>query len=188
MRLAIGLIGLVALPAAAQVPSAERQIEWAVQAAPEKMRADATVLGYGSDGKLGTLRAGAGDLICLADDPVKPNHHVACYHRVLEAFMARGRELRAQGLKELAIDSVRALEIKAGSLKMPAQPAMLYQIIADPGNADPVSGEVKNSRALYVMYIPYATSETTGLSLAPAKGRPWLMEPGLPWAHVMISP
>jgi len=186
---ALPLLLVIALPAAAQAPPAARQIEWAVQPAPEKMRADATVLGYGADGKLTTLRKGSGGLICLADDPSVPRHHVACYHRDLEPFMSRGRELRAEGIKgEAAVDSVRMAEIKASKLKMPSQPALLYQLIAEPGNADPATGEVKNTRSLIVIYIPYATAETTGLSLTPAKGQPWLMEAGLPWAHVMISP
>lgn len=169
-------------------PPAARQIEWAVQAAPERMRADATVLGYGPDGALTTLRKGSGVLVCLADDPKQPNHHVACYHKDLDPFMARGRELRAKGMKDPAIDSVRLADVKSGKLKMPTQPAALYQFFARPGNADPTTGEIKNGQSMYVVYIPYATAESTGLSLAPKPGLPWLMEPGLPWAHVMITP
>src|SRR5262249_24785660 len=93
----LGLIGLsAAAPAAAQVSEA-RPIEWAVQAAPEAVRADATVLGYRAV-KLVTLRSGTGVLVCLASDPAKPEHHVSCYHKDLEPFMQRGRELRAQGV------------------------------------------------------------------------------------------
>lgn len=182
----IGLILLLQTQAA--VTPAARQIEWAVQAAPERLRADATVLGYGPDGKLTTLRKGTGLLVCLADDPNGPNHHVSCYHRDLDPFMARGRELRLTGLKDPAIDSVRKAEIQSGKLKLPAQAAALYQFIAPPGNADPVTGEVKNGRSMMVVYLPYATAETTGLSLVAKPGQPWLMEPGLPWAHIMITP
>jgi len=184
----IGLIALFQAAAAVVPPPVARQIEWAVQAAPERLRADATVLGYGTDGTMTTLRQGSGVLVCLADDPKQPNHHVSCYHRDLDPFMARGRELRGKGLKDPAIDSVRLAEVKAGTLKMPGQPAALYQFFAQPGNADPATGEVKNGRNMYVVYIPFATPETTGLSLAPKPGMPWLMEPGLPWAHVMITP
>lgn len=174
--------------AALPPPPAARQIEWAVQAAPERLRADATVFGYGSDGAMTTLRKGTGFLVCLADDPKQPNHHVSCYHQDLDPFMARGRELRGKGLKDPAIDSVRLAEVKGGKLKMPSQPAVLYQFIARPGNADAATGEVKNGQNMYVVYIPFATPETTGLSLAPKPGMPWLMDSGLPWAHVMITP
>jgi hypothetical protein len=152
------------------------------------MRADATVLGYAPDGKLGTLRRGSGLLVCLADDPKQPNHHVACYHRDLDPFMARGRELRAQGMKDPQIDSVRMAEIKSGKIKLPSQPASLYQLTAPPGSVDSTTGEVKGARPLYVVYIPYATAETSGLSVRPIAGGPWLMDPGMPWAHIMIVP
>jgi hypothetical protein len=188
----IGLVMLLqsqaAAPPSQSPPPAARQIEWAVQAAPERLRADATVLGYAADGSLTILRRGPGALICLADDPKQPNHHVSCYHRDLDPFMARGRELRAKGLKDPAIDSIRLAEVKGGRLEMPAGPAALYQFIAKPGSADPTTGVVSNGQSMYVLYLPFATAETTGLSLAPKPGMPWLMDPGLPWAHVMITP
>lgn len=185
--------GLAAAPLAGQagstaIPSADRQIAWAVEAAPERMQADATVIGYARDGKLVTLRQGTGVLVCLADDPQTPNHHVSCYHRDLEPFMARGRELRAQGKGSNEVEATRLAEIKAGKLKLPTAPAALYQLIAPPGSADPTTGAVKNGQRMFVVYIPYATPETTGLSARPAKGQPWLMDPGLPWAHIMITP
>jgi hypothetical protein len=187
LGLGVGSLAAGAEPARAQVPPPERQIEWAVAAAPEKLRADATVLGYSAGGKLMTLRKGTGLLVCLGDNPTQPNHHVACYHRDLEPFMSRGRELRAQGLQEAAIDSARLAEIKSGKLKLPAGPAALYQLVAPPGNVDAATGEVKNARSLHVVYLPYATAESTGLSLTPIKG-PWLMDAGMPWAHIMIAP
>ena len=39
------------------------------------------------------------DLICLADDPKIDALSVACYHKDLEPFMARGRELDADGTR-----------------------------------------------------------------------------------------
>lgn len=175
------------LQVSATIPAPARQIEWAVQAAPERMRADATVLGYGTDGKMTVLRKGKGALVCLADDPAQPDHHVSCYHRDLDPYMARGRALRALGLKSPAIDSARLAEIKAGKITLPAG-AMLYQLIAPPGNADPATGTVTKAQSMYVVYVPYATPETTGLSPAPKPGMPWLMDPGKPWAHIMITP
>jgi hypothetical protein len=42
------------------------------------------------------LREGENELICVANDPSKTSFSVACYHRDLEPYMARGRELLAQ--------------------------------------------------------------------------------------------
>jgi hypothetical protein len=41
----------------------------------------------------------------------------------------------------------------------------------------------------YVIYMPWATSESTGLPEIPmASNHPWIMEPGTHRAHIMISP
>ncbi len=79
------------------------------------------------DGSLVTIREGENGLICLGDDPADDRWHVACYHEDLEPFMARGRELRAQGITGRAqIDSIRQAEIESGELAFPDHPAALY--------------------------------------------------------------
>jgi hypothetical protein len=79
----------------------EGQIARAVLAAPESMRAGATVLGYGGEARDGdpltVLREGANGIVCLADDPERDGFHVACYHESMDPFMALGRRLRARG-------------------------------------------------------------------------------------------
>jgi hypothetical protein len=163
------------------------RIAQAVSPAPSTLRAGATVLGFDSAGKLVTLRQGGNDLICLADDSRRKNFHVSCYFKALEPFMARGRELRAKGLSSDSADSVRANEIRAGKLAMPKTPTALYQLGA-PREHVSDSG-VKGARYLYVVYMPYATPASTGLTIQPLNdGGPWLMYPGKPWAHIMIAP
>ena len=50
-------------------------------------------------------------------------------------------------------------------------------------------GELQGGKYRYVVYIPFATQESTGLSLRPnGQGHPWLMNPGTHRAHIMISP
>jgi len=100
----IGVLVLGSLAAAQSAPSADVQIAGAVQAAPEDRRSGAAVLGYDAAGKFGSLRAGTNDLVCLADDPKTEGFNVACYQRDLDPFMARGRELTAQGITN---DNVR---------------------------------------------------------------------------------
>lgn len=169
-------------------PPADRQIREAVMPAPEPQQSAATVLGYGPDGAFTTLRRGTGDLVCLADDPGDPRFHVACYHHTLEPFMARGRELRAAGKDRAAIDSTRAAEIEAGTLPMPRTPTALFSLTAPADSVDAATGEVRGARPLYVVYMPYATEESTGITTTPGRGVPWLMFPGRPWAHVMVVP
>jgi hypothetical protein len=166
--------------------SAAYQIAAAVTPLPEEMRAGATVLGYAALGKpLVTLREGTNDLICLAPDPAGSAFHAACYHKAMEPFMARGRALRAAGVKGGQVDTVRFAEVKAGKLEMPKYPSMLYQIFG--GTFDSVTAKASGGNSLFVTYIPFATPETTGLSARPTTTGPWIMFPGTPKAHIMYA-
>jgi hypothetical protein len=165
---------------------ANQQIAAAVVAAPPEFRSDATVLGYGADGQLRPLRTGAGGMVCLGPNPAQKEFHVACYHRSLEPFMARGRALRAGGLVGQQVDSARFAEIRAGTLQMPTQPAALYSLSG--GTLDSATGVVTGAQPLFVIYVVGATPESTGLPTTPAKDGPWIMSPGTPRAHIMFVP
>ena len=186
-NIALLFMGLMAGGSALAVdvaPPAD-QIASAILAAPKERRTDATVLGYNAKGEVVTLRKGTNDLICLADDPADKTFSVACYHKELEPFMARGRELAAQGAKGKDRHEMRWKEVEQGKVPIPREPRMLYVLT---GNGyDAAKGEVTNSYLRWVVYTPYATPESTGLSTTAGPG-PWLMYPGTPGAHIMISP
>ena len=170
-------------------PNADQQIATALLAAPADQRTAATVHGYDQQGKLVTLREGSNSLICLADDPTKEGFSASCYHRDLEPFMQRGRDLKAEGKSSQEIFDLREEEVKAGKLKMPEQPSTLFVYSAPAENYNAEAGEVTDGSFRYVVYIPYATAESTGLPLSPeAPGMPWIMDPGTHRAHIMINP
>jgi hypothetical protein len=177
----------IAIGAGAQsLPPLDQQIAAAVLPLPADMRAGAKVLGYRSEKKLETIRDGKNGMICLALYVTRPDFHVACYHEGLEPFMARGRDLRDQGVADANVDSVRFREIRAGTLKMPSHGA-LYSLTGPKSSWDPAAHKVSGARPLTVLYMPFATPESTGLSTRPpADGGPWLMLPGTPKAHVMM--
>lgn len=173
----------------AQIPTTDVQIRLAVLAAPENLRDGAAVYGYLPDGTLTLLRKGSNEMVCLADDPKQDGFSVACYHKDLDPFMARGRELRLQGKSPKEIFDMREDEVKSGKLFMPRQPTTLFVYFTSKENYNPLTGEVKNAQFRYVVYIPYATAESTGLPLKPeVPGMPWLMDPGTHRAHIMINP
>ena len=185
------VIAILATPGAPKVGAsglapAEDQIASAILAAPEDRRAGAGVLGYSTDGKLVTLREADNDLICLADKPSDDSFSVACYHRDLESFMARGRELSAAGVTGKERHRVRAKEVEDGKLSMPRQARTLY--VLSGSGFDSASGKVMDSYLRWVIYQPFATPATTGLSTSPSPGAPWLMYPGTAGAHIMINP
>ena len=194
MRWTAGLMFAAALPVVgpqAQTPAypvPERQIAAAVSPLPEPLQKGAKVLGYDETGKLVTLRPGSNEMICLADDMKSPRFHVSCYHKSLDTFMSRGRELRAKKMTEEMVDSTRARDVRAKRFAMPRTPAVLYQYFALRDSVDAGTGAVKGAQYLYVVYTPYATYKSTGISEAPVPGGPWIMFPGTPFAHLMIAP
>lgn len=170
------------------IPPAEKQIKAALSPAPADMKDEATVMGYNQQGEFITLREGSNELICLADDPKVDRFHVACYYKDLEPFMKRGRELRREGLEREQIMETRRREIESGDLYWPEKPMALYSLSGSENGYDYSSEQLRSASPLYVVYIPYATEESTGIAAKPAsEGAPWLMNPGEPWAHIMIS-
>lgn len=165
------------------------QIKTAVLAAPADKQAGAKVYGYAPDGTFKILRNGTNDFVCIADDPKKEGINVSCYHADLEPFMERGRVLTKEGKSQKEIFDIRESEVKAKKLLMPKQPAALYSFSGTPENYDSKTGQVKDGYTRYVVYIPYATAESTGLPLKPdMPGMPWIMDPGTHRAHIMINP
>ncbi len=170
------------------IPPAANQVAQAVLPLPKDLRDGATVLGYAPDGKFTPLRAGTGSMVCLSSNPNAERWHVACYHKSLEPFMARGRELRTQGVQGPQVDSVRFREAKEGKLTLPGEPALLYSLTGPKDSFDAATGSAPRASPLFVVYMPYATSESTGLSAQPQRGAPWVMFPGTPKAHIMFVP
>lgn len=186
-NLVLLFMGLLAprLALALDVAPPAEQIASALLAAPKERRSEATVLGYNVKGEVVTLRKGSNDLICLADDPGDKSFSVACYHKDLEPFMARGRELTAQGVKGKERHERRWKEVEQGKVPIPREPRMLYVLTGS--GYDAAKAQVANPSLRWVVYVPYATPESTGLSTTSGPG-PWLMYPGTPGAHIMINP
>ncbi len=173
----------------AQISSTDVQIKTALLAAPEDKREGAMVYGYDAKGEFVVLRKGSNELICLADNPKQNGLSVSCYHKDLDPFMARGRELKAAEKSFQEIFDIREAEAKSGKLVMPKQASNL-QVYSAPAEAYNAStGEVTKGSFRYVVYIPWATAASTGLPTKPeAPGMPWIMDPGTHRAHIMIDP
>ncbi|MDE2794204.1 MAG: hypothetical protein OXL34_05230 [Gemmatimonadota bacterium] len=186
-----GLLALTALAisgtwscASPQVANPEEQIAQALLAAPEDKSEAARILGYATDGSVIELRAGTNDLVCLSSNPTRENFSSSCYHESLEPYFARGRELDTEGASREDRYRIRFEEMRAGTLPMPVMSATQY--IFD-GSWDSETG-VGEGRVRWVIYVPDATPGSTGLSLQPQEGGPWLMMEGTPGAHIMIMP
>ncbi|MEX1192943.1 MAG: hypothetical protein WEA99_13320 [Brumimicrobium sp.] len=171
------------------IDTEEDIIATALMAAPKESRENAKVIGHNSDGEFATLKEGNNEFICLADDPNQDGFSVACYHKDLEPFMARGRELKAEGKNGKEIFEIREKEIKSGDLEMGKAGSTLHIYYGPKATYDPNTGNVEGAKYRYVVYMPFATSESTGLPTTPtASNHPWIMDPGTHKAHIMISP
>ncbi len=167
----------------------EALIATALMAAPEASREGCKVIGYNMAGEFLTLREGDNEFIVLADDPKKPGFNAACYHKDLEAFMARGRELKAEGKTASEIFDIREEEAKSGKLDMGKPGSTLHVYYGPNQKYDPESSKVEGAQYRYVVYLPFATAESTGLPENPVgPNHPWIMNPGTHRAHIMISP
>ena len=165
------------------------RIATALLAAPEASRDGARVIGYNAAGELVTLREGSNEFICLADDPNKDGFSAACYHRSLEPFMARGRELKARGRASKEVFATREEEVKSGKLSMGDMGSTLHVYYGPSTRYDAIAGRVEDAQYRYVVYMPFATAASTGLPESPiAPNHPWIMDPGTHTAHIMISP
>jgi hypothetical protein len=184
------LLSLILVSAFSQpAPKVDIQIKMAVLAAPEDSRSEAMVYGYSDKGDFIVLRKGSNEMICIADDPDKKGLNVSCYHKDMEPFMARGRELKEQGKSFQEIFDIREEEVKTNKLAMGKYGSTLFVFSASDEDVDYSSGDVKSGNFRYVVYIPFATVESTGLPLKPeAPGMPWIMDPGTHRAHIMINP
>ncbi len=172
-----------------EIDSEEARIATALMAAPEESRANCTVIGYNDAGEFVTLKEGTNEFICLADDPNKAGFNAACYHKDLEPFMARGRELRKEGKSGGEIFEIREEEAKSGKLDMGKPGSTLHIYFGKQTQYNPETSEVAGAKYRYVVYLPFATSESTGLPESPiAPNHPWIMNPGTHRAHIMISP
>lgn len=186
--LIIGLLTNVEAQQKKEIPAPELQIKIATQAAPAEFRAGAKVYGYDSNGKFVTLREGTNGYICLAPDYTMSMYYAYCYPESLEPFMARGRELIADG-KRKERDDIREKEFKEGKLFIPQHPTTLYGYWGSAEKVNPETGEMADAKRRYVIYMPFAKAADLGLSNQPNNlGTPWLMDEGSYKAHIMITP
>ena len=187
MRYVIGVaaVAVIAMsPLAAQAQTAQSKdakIAEAVKPLPEDLKAGATVVSY--DEKTGermVLRQGTNFVEC---QPKAKDGFIRCYNKALSPRRDMEAKLRAQGKSDEDVTKEIQAATKDGRLKSPPFGTMSYCYSDDPGRI----------KLFWVMSVPNATLESVGVSIESQRdaalkgnGKPWLMLPGTPGAHVMI--
>lgn len=168
--------------------SKDLQIKIAVLAAPAEFRDQAKVYGYNEKHEFVVLREGSNGMVCLAPNYKEAALYAYCYPESMDPFMARGRELIAQG-KRKERDQIREEEFKAGKLSIPQNPTILHGYYGSYKTLNKETGEIADAKRRYVIYMPYAKAVDLGMSNKPNNlGMPWLMDEGTYKAHIMITP
>jgi hypothetical protein len=177
------MVGLSPSSASAQAKPIAEQIAEAVFALPEADRDGAMVWGWHGEAKvMEVIREGTNDFVCLADKPGDQRFSISCYEKRLEPFMARGRELRAEGKGTGEVRRIRRSEIEAGALALPDS----SRLTSLRGQIDPATGRPDSVSVLRVLYLPNATAESAGTPASAPSGEPFLMEAGTYRAHLMM--
>lgn len=175
--------------AGAQDAADQHAINQALSAAPDDLKEGATVYGYNKNGTLRLIRQGTNELVCTSDDPENESFETACFQKDLLDYISRGRVLRSEGMNGQDSIEKRRAEIEAGTLGFVKGQATQYIRYGDDASYDEATGEVLNSQVRFVIYIPGATPESTGLATVPmARGAPFIMDAGTFRAHIMIIP
>ena len=98
--------------------------------------------------------------------------------------------LKLSGSKSSSLTQVRLGDGTAVGADETAGGSALVDVLgaAVRSDAHAATSTVKDAYLRWVIYTPYATPESTGLSTKPAENAPWLMDQGTAGAHVMITP
>jgi hypothetical protein len=186
MKAFIGAAAVVMLMSPLMASSAsaltkEEKIAQALLPLPQDLKAGAAIIEY--DEKTGdrvVLREGTNFIECTPKDK---DGFAWCYNKVTAPRRDMSAKLRAQGKSDKEVTEAIQAAMKDGRLKPPPAGTMSYRYSDDPGRI----------RLLWVVSVPGATPESIGVSTESQRdaalkgqGKPWLMLPGTPGAHIMI--
>ena len=160
----------------------EQKIAEAVLPLPEDLMADATVYTYDPDtGERIVLRQGTNQVECQPPDPA--SEQTLCQNTRGAAGRDLSAKLRAEGRSGQEVRAAVAAAREAEDLEGPSFGEMMYFLRHND----------RQIKLLWVMIVPGATPESIGVSTQSQRdnalageGRPWLMSPGTPGAHIMI--
>jgi hypothetical protein len=168
----------VALSAPAGV-AAQSAVDRALAAAPERARADASVVQWNADFTYETLKEGSGPLVCYdrSDEPGRAAFAVQCTSKANLERVAQNRrfQFEADGDRE-AVGALVAAAEADGSRIAPEYGSLWMSM----NGSDQASARTHTTVA-----VPGATTASIGLPDNPRQGGAWIMDAGKTSAHIM---
>ena len=153
----------------------EQLVDQALLALPAHLREGAAVVRFDRSER-SVLREGENGLICQPDDPFAAGIAIWCYPTTHDAYARRWYQLAAEGKERAEVDAIVADEIESGELQWP-KVAVNYNLRG---------GNIYNAVSLTVVYVPFATGDSIGITEKRDFHRPYLMLSGTAFAHIMI--
>ena len=155
----------------------QSDVDTALLAAPDRLRADAGVVKFKADNTYDTLKKSANGLVCydISGRPERQPFTIECtsmknLDRVSQnlKFEAGGDKVKTQALLEAAE--------KDGTRVKPEYGSVWYHFMGP---------DKDHARAHMTIALPGATTQSTGLPDNPKGGGVWLMNAGTSTAHLM---
>jgi hypothetical protein len=173
---------LVAAAVALSAPTgvaAQSAADGALAAAPERARADASVIQWNADFTYETLKEGSGPLVCYdrSDEPGRAAFAVQCTSKANLERVAQNRrfQIEADGDRE-AVGALVAAAEADGSRIAPEYGSLWMSM----NGSDQASARTHTTVA-----VPGATTASIGLPDNPRQGGAWIMDAGKTSAHIM---
>lgn len=148
-------------------------------AAPPRLRADATVVGWRADGSRMTLRNGTNGLVCWdqSDEPRKRTYASRC---TSEGNLARIEQNRSWILSGKSAEEVQAMMDEAeknGTREVSEFGSVYYSVNSD---------DMENANIHMTIAVPYATTHLLNVPSERTNKQVWIMGAGTSGAHLMI--
>jgi hypothetical protein len=175
-RIALFVLGILAVSTSAMA-QASADVDTALLAAPDRLRADAGVVKFKADNTYDTLKKSNNGLVCydISGRPERQPFTIECtsvknLDRVSQnlKFEAGGDKVKTQALLDAAE--------KDGSRVKPEYGSVWYHFIGP---------DKDHARPHMTIAVPGATTQSTGLSDNPKAGGVWIMNAGTTTAHLM---
>src|ERR1700674_4224633 len=174
-RIALFVLGLMAVSTSALAQAPADTIEKALAAAPANLREGATVIKWKADFTYDTLKKGTNRLVCYdkSGQPKQQPFMVECTSIGTLDRAAQNMKFEAAGDKAQAL--LDAAE-KDGTRVKPEYGSVWYHLMG---------ADKEHTRTHMTIALPGATTASTGLPDNNKQGTVWIMNAGTSTAHLM---
>ena len=170
---------LLAVGGGVEAQSDQELIDKILLAAPQRIRADAAVVGWNADGSRVTLRPGTNGVFCW-DQSDEPRRRASASRCTSERNLPRVEQNRAWIMSGKSQAEVQAMMDEAEqnrSREVSEYGSVYYSINTD----DPENASIHST-----ISVPFATSDTIDVPSDRTNAGVWIMGAGTSGAHLMI--